>query len=175
MLDDKTCTAPKSAREFEDFLQANYDRIFSCAYRMLGSRVEAEDLTQDICMSLPRKLQGYRGDCSLRTWLYRVTTNAAIDRLRKMRAERTSASKWQDTLEVYAANGRERTARVDWLLGAMQKLPDDLRVTAALLVEEGITQAEAALALDISPGTIAWRMSEIKKALKHIAKEDDNV
>ena len=54
----------------------------------------------------------------------------------------------------------------------MQALPEDLRLTAALLVEEDMTQAQAAEILDVAPGTVAWRMSQVKSRLKSIAGEN---
>lgn len=166
---------PRTREEFEAFLMTHYDRIHAYAYRVLGNRQDAEDLTQDICLALPGKLQGFRGDSSVVTWLYRVVANAAIDRLRRNKTTRNSAAGWQDMLSNSAAEGRERVEALTWLSQAMKSLPDDLRVTAALLVEEGVTQSKAAEILDISPGTVAWRMSEIKKRLRALARENGDV
>ena len=72
----------------------------------------------------------------------------------------------------------ERSARTAvslsaWLAGAMARLKPDLAETAALIVGEELTQAEAAEALGVPPGTVAWRMSEVKKALAAMAAEDN--
>ena len=61
---------------------------------------------------------------------------------------------------------------MDWLTQTMTRLSPDLRDTAALILGEDMTQADAGLILGISEGTVAWRMSEIKKRLRAIAVEE---
>jgi RNA polymerase sigma-70 factor (ECF subfamily) len=60
----------------------------------------------------------------------------------------------------------------DWLAQAMTRLSPELRDTVALVLGEEMTQAEAGQVLGVSEGTIAWRMSEVKKRLRAMAKED---
>lgn len=164
-----------SADDFERFLEDHYDSIFAFAWRVMGSREDAEDLTQDVCLSLPRKLLGFRGDCKPKTWLYRIVTNAAIDALRKKKRSARVVEEHSLELHNMVEEGRERAERYSWLRQAISELPDDLRITAALLVEQGLSQAEAAECLDIAPGTISWRMSEIKKMLQNYARENSDV
>jgi RNA polymerase sigma-70 factor, ECF subfamily len=176
LMQDETFPSPgRSPEAFEAFLVEHYDRIFAYAWRILGNREDAEDLAHDICLSLPRKLAGFRGDSKASTWLYRIVCNAAIDVMRKRETLSRSKPVWGEALEQMAVTGHERTADLDWLRSAMMKLPDELRVTAALLVDEDMSQAEAAEILNVAPGTVAWRMSEIKRHLKEVAKEDGHV
>jgi RNA polymerase sigma-70 factor (ECF subfamily) len=60
----------------------------------------------------------------------------------------------------------------DWLTTAMNRLPPDLRDTVALTLGEDMTQADAASVLGVSEGTIAWRMSEVKKRLRAMAAQE---
>ena len=60
---------------------------------------------------------------------------------------------------------------LNWLQKAMQSLPDDLRQTAVLILEP-LTQAEVAQILGISEGTVAWRMSEVKKRLRALKEAE---
>src|SRR5262245_48303909 len=53
-------------------------RIYHLARRMLGSDADAEDVTQDVLLQVVRKLDTFRGDAALTTWLHRVTVNAAL-------------------------------------------------------------------------------------------------
>src|SRR5580693_5447834 len=53
-------------------------RIYHIARRMLGNDADAEDVTQDVLLQVIRKLDTYRGDAQLSTWLHRVTVNAAL-------------------------------------------------------------------------------------------------
>ena len=62
---------------FAVLVQRHYDRIYGLAYRLTGSRAEAQDMAQDICAALPAKLRNWRGEARFTTWLYRVVVNAA--------------------------------------------------------------------------------------------------
>jgi RNA polymerase sigma factor (sigma-70 family) len=156
---------------FATLLDRVYDRLFALCYRVTGSRAEAEDLTQDICAALPAKLQGYRGQAQVMTWLYRVAVNAAHDRRRRFASHARAADGWGDwELARQDAMGEERE-RLDWLTQAMRRLPDDLRDTLALILDD-LTQADVGEILGISEGTVAWRVSEAKKRLRAIKVED---
>jgi RNA polymerase sigma-70 factor (ECF subfamily) len=61
---------------------------------------------------------------------------------------------------------------MDWLTTAMQRLSPELRDTVALVLGEDLTQSQAGEILGVSEGTIAWRMSEVKKRLRAMAAED---
>ncbi|MBC7736866.1 MAG: sigma-70 family RNA polymerase sigma factor [Candidatus Saccharibacteria bacterium] len=81
---------------FATLLARHFDRIFGLAWRLTGTRAEAQDLTQDICAALPARLPSWRGEARFPTWLYRVTVNAAHD-LRRRQATRTRAADgWGD-------------------------------------------------------------------------------
>ena len=151
---------------FSTLLSRHYDRIHRVALQMTGNQAEAEDLTQDICLALPGKLNGFQGRSRFTTWLYRVTINAAHDRRRRAATHSKAAEGWGDWELSRRASIEESQESTNWLNTAMQSLPQDLRDTVALIIGEEITQKEAARILDISEGTIAWRMSEVKKHLR---------
>jgi RNA polymerase sigma-70 factor (ECF subfamily) len=157
---------------FAALLDRHYDRVRGLAFRLTGSVPEAEDLTQDVCLALPAKLAGFRGASRFTTWLYRVTVNAAHDRRRRHATHARAAAGWGDwELDRQEAMAEERAAR-DWLALAMRELPPELRDTVALTLGEELSQADAAEVLGVSEGTIAWRMSEVKKRLRVIAKAE---
>ena len=158
---------------FGALLARHYDRLFRLAFSLTGRRAEAEDLTQDICAALPAKLAGFRGQSRFTTWLYRVTVNAAHDQRRRAATHARAASGWGDwELDRQAAMAAEAEAQ-GWLMQAMAALPADLRDTVALTLGEELTQGEAAEVLGISEGTVAWRMSEVKKKLRAMAVAED--
>lgn len=142
-----------------------YDRVYGYAVRLTGSRTEAEDLAQDICAALPVKLRSFRGEAKLTTWLYRITVNAARDRFRRAATHARAADGWGDWEVARQAEMAEAAERVDWLRAAMRDLSVDLRETVALVLD-GVTHAEAAQILEVSEGTVSWRISEAKKKLK---------
>ena len=160
------------AEAFSSLIARHYDRVFGLAFRLTGRREEAEDLTQDICVSLPTKIAAFRGDAKFSTWLYRVVVNASHDRRRRAATHAKAADGWGEVELARRAEAEEARAALDWLQCAMTGLPADLRVTLALTLEDGVTHAAAADVLGVSEGTVSWRMSEIKKRLKAL-KDDE--
>ena len=158
---------------FATLLARNYDRLFAFAFRLSGSRSEAEDLTQDICAALPAKLSSFRAEARFSTWLYRVAVNAMHDRRRRAATRARAADGWGAWDVNRRASTDETREGLDWLAQAMQSLPDDLRDTVSLVLGEEMKQADAAEVLGVSEGTIAWRMSEVKKRLKTLRATED--
>ena len=67
---------------FEEVYRAHAGRLYSLTCRMLGNAADAEDLLQDIFLAAHRKLDSFRGESALGTWLYRLATNLCLDHLR---------------------------------------------------------------------------------------------
>ena len=159
---------------FRALLARRYDGLFRLAFRLTGSRAEAEDLTQDICAALPTKLVHFRGEAQVTTWLYRIAVNAAHDRRRRAATRARAATGWGDWELGRQAEIAETATRLDWLTRAMRALPDDLRDTLALVLDD-MTQAQAAEVLGVPPGTVAWRVSEAKKQLRKLRETEDRI
>lgn len=157
---------------FSLLIHRHYDRLFRLSWRLTGHRADAEDLTQDIMASLPAKLRGFRGDAKFTTWLYRVAMNAATDRARKAGRRRLTREGWGEDYARRVAEAEEASEAQDWLTTAMRALPPELRETVALTLGEDLTQAQAARVMGLSEGTIAWRMSEVKRHLREMATEE---
>jgi RNA polymerase sigma-70 factor (ECF subfamily) len=71
----------------EQVVRDQAPRIYSIARRMLGNDADAEDVTQEVLLQVVRKLDTFRGESSIPTWLHRVTVNAALG-LRRQRSAR---------------------------------------------------------------------------------------
>ena len=153
-------------------IHRHYDRLFRLSWRLTGHRADAEDLTHDILAALPAKLRAFRADAKFTTWLYRVTLNAATDRARKAQRRTRAREGWGQDYARRAAEAAEATEARDWLTNAMRALPPELRETVALTLGEDLTQAQAAEVMGLSEGTIAWRMSEVKRHLREMATEE---
>ncbi|MBO9464260.1 RNA polymerase sigma factor [Tropicibacter sp. R15_0] len=151
---------------FAALLNRVYDPMFRLAFRLTGSKAEAEDLVQDICAALPAKLSRFRGEAKVMTWLYRIVVNAARDRFRRRASHAKAAEGWGDWEIARRAVEEEQAERADWLRLAMNALtPPELRETLVLILD-GLSHAEVAEILGVSEGTISWRISEAKKKLK---------
>ncbi len=163
--------ADGDAEAFGLLLEHVYDRLFALCFRLTGSKAEAEDLTQDICAALPAKLTGFRGQSRVTTWLYRVAVNAAHDRRRRQATQARMSAGWGDWEVARQDAIAETREQVDWLMQSLARLPDDLRDTLALVLDD-MTHAEAAEILGVSEGTISWRVSEAKKRLRAMKEEE---
>ncbi|MCA8868604.1 MAG: RNA polymerase sigma factor [Rhodobacteraceae bacterium] len=163
------------ADAFSLLLTRHYDLIFRLAFRCLGRRDAAEDLAQDICAALPAKIIGFRGEARFTTWLYRVVANAATDRLRQQRSRQKAGFAWGETEQLRRESATEKQAELIWLEQAMQRLTPELRQTVALVLGDDLSHAEAAKILDLSEGTISWRMSKVRETLRRIAKEEEAI
>lgn len=150
---------------FEELYRAHAGRLFSVACRILGSASDAEDILQEVFLSAHRKLDGFRGDSALSTWLYRLATNQCLDHLRS-RAARTS--ELTDTLEeepgLYEPGRRglaeQAVTKMD-LERALTQLPAGCRAAFVLHDVQGLEHREVADALGIAEGT---SKSQVHKA-----------
>ena len=150
---------------FAALLERVYDRLFALAFRLTGSRAEAEDLTQDICAALPAKLRSFQGQAKVTTWLYRVAVNAAHDRRRRQTTHARAAEGWGDWETNRRAANDEDARKIMGLQTMIRALPNDLRDTLALVLDD-LTHAQAADILGVSEGTVSWRISEAKTRLR---------
>lgn len=161
------------AAAFSALISRHYDLIHRIGYRVLGSQTEAQDMAQDLCLALATKLKSFRADAKFTTWLYRVAINTARDRLRKRKTRQRATEGWGDFERNSRATDAENRAQLDWLTQAMTTLPPDLRETVALVLGEDLTHDAAATILNISPGTVSWRMSEVKRHLRALAEKEE--
>src|SRR5688572_14465449 len=84
-------------------------RIFQLALRQMKNREDAEEVTQDVLVKVYRKIDAFRGDAALSSWIYRITFNTAMSRLRGNRAAR-AAEQERDRSLTALGDGEERRA-----------------------------------------------------------------
>jgi RNA polymerase sigma-70 factor (ECF subfamily) len=157
---------------FAALLDRHYDGMFRLAFRLTGRKDWAEDLTQDVCLALPMKLRGFRAEARFTTWLWRVVVNAVHDRRRREAVRARAADGWGDREIGRRAEIAEEGEAMAWLRAAMAVLPEDLRDTLALTLDEEMTHAEAAAVLGLSEGTVSWRLSEVRRRLRAMREEE---
>jgi len=160
---------------FRELLERHYDRVFRVVYSVVRDQSEAEDITQEIWASLPKKLRKWRGEAKLTSWLHRIALNAAKDALRRFASQARTKASYAEVQSLARAESVDAQKRLSWLQSALETLSDDLRETAALTLGEDMNFAQAAEVLGIAEGTVAWRMSEIRKRLKTLASKDNGL
>jgi RNA polymerase sigma-70 factor (ECF subfamily) len=154
-------------------LERHHDTAFRFSYRLLGSRADAQDVAQEVCIRLVQRIDSFRGDSRFSTWLYQLVLNACRDHRRRQARARETQQGYADFQAHDHANWADSDARVRWLYLALDRLKPDLKETALLILAEEVTQEHAATILGISAGTVAWRISEVKKRLRAMADHDD--
>jgi RNA polymerase sigma-70 factor (ECF subfamily) len=150
---------------FEELYRTHAGRIFSLAVRMLGNTADAEDLLQEIFLSAHRKLDSFRGESALGTWLYRLATNQILDYVRSRAARTGQLTDGLDDASVVADGLGHRLAdraidRID-LERALAQLPEGCRAAFVLHDVEGLEHREVADVLGIAEGT---SKSQVHKA-----------
>lgn len=128
--------------------------VFRAAYRVTGSRAEAEDVLHDVFVALPGSAARYRELGSFEAWLRTVSVRAALKRVRREPLMRSAP------LEVAPEASHEPTDPVDTLAlhAAIRSLPDALRVVFMLKEVEGYTHAEVAEMVGITRVTSRVRL-----------------
>jgi RNA polymerase sigma-70 factor, ECF subfamily len=150
---------------FEELYRQHAGRLYSVACRMVGNPSDAEDLLQEIFLAAHRKLDSFRGESALGTWLYRLATNLCLDHLRSKTARSGQlTSALDDERELADAGSRgladQALTRMD-LERALAQLPEGCRAAFVLHDIEGLEHREVAEALGIAEGT---SKSQVHKA-----------
>lgn len=141
--------------------------VFAHAFRMLNDRAEAEDVAQEAMLKLWRQAPGWDegGGASVRTWLYRVTANLCIDRLRKTRPDGMPEDLDVPDDAPGAEAQLQAKARQMALDEALMQLPDRQRQAVVLRHIEGLGNTEIAQIMDIGPRAVESLTARGKRTL----------
>lgn len=149
-------------------------KVLAVCARVLGDRTAAEDAAQETFLKLWRTADRWKpGAAKFETWLYRVATNACIDRLRQRRPEapEEDAPDLADAapLADAAMIARERTRAVE---RALATLPDRQRMAIVLCHYQELSNAEAAAVLALSVDALESLLARARKSLKESLAPD---
>jgi RNA polymerase sigma-70 factor (ECF subfamily) len=151
-------------------------RIFQLALRYMKNREDAEEVTQDVLLKVVRKVDLFRGDAALSSWIYRITFNTAMSRLRRTRFARAADQERERRLAAVPNGDAPRTARepADWsnlpdevilraqlrqaIAAAIEELPEIYRAPVVLRDIQGLTTEEASTRLNLKDQTLKSRL-----------------
>ncbi len=164
---------------FEALYLRHRDRVYSIAYRLVGSASDAMDVVQETFSLVFRKLGSFRFDSLFSTWLYRIVVNCGIDYLRQGRGMR---GRLRASIDVAPATGLEiadvqtptpgdaaaTQELAEHVHERIQRLSPKLRAILVLRYLESMSYEELAAVLGISMGTVKSRL-----ARAHIAIESE--
>lgn len=157
---------------FEEIYRQFASYVYNVAVRMLKNREDAEEVAQDVFMTMHKSLKEFRGESSLKTWVHRVTINRALNFLKKRSTLQSREVGLDPEFEVAGKpddrHDKEHSqAIIDKLLGA---LTPDQRACIVLRNLEGFTYEQIAQSLKIDINAVRsrikrarWKMLDMKK------------
>lgn len=162
---------------FRLLVEAYQTQVYRLALRMCGEAA-ADDVTQEAFLAAWRALPEFRGTCRFSTWLYRLTTNAAIDCLRREKRHRDADD--LDGVELpdggdTPQEAAERTETQTAVRSALSALSDEHRQVLLLRYMQEMDYGEIAVALGISEGTVKSRINRAKARLKELLSGGGNL
>jgi RNA polymerase sigma-70 factor (ECF subfamily) len=171
-------------RAFHELVHTYQDRIFGLVYRMIGNRQEAEDIAQEVFISVHRGIANYRGEGRFYTWLYRIASNTCKNRIKYLKGrnfhrasdiDETPAAHTQGEAGPVVAlqsvvPGPEATVVGDRLERAIQheiaQLEPEHRLLIVLRDIQGLSYAEILRITGLQEGTLKSRLHRARLALK---------
>jgi RNA polymerase sigma-70 factor, ECF subfamily len=168
--------------EFQAIYDDYQSRILRYIAHLVGEH-EAEDVTQEVFVKVSKALKDFRGDSQLPTWIYRIATNTALDRLRSPSFQRVSAStsteaaeKDEGEIDEHGLWAEKTTPSVEQQLvrkemnecisSFIEKLPESHRTVFVLSDLEGLKDREIAEILEITLNTAKIRLHRARERLR---------
>lgn len=176
MTDDSSLAAAAISGDREAFrrlIERHYDTIYRVAYRYVGSAADAEDIAQDVCITLATKLSRFRDKSRFSTWLISVVINRCRDFLRRRKSSTALVEKYAALRDLEDGDKADTDKKLSWLHASLQGLEPSLRETVLLILGEDLSHAEAAKILGCAESTVSWRVHMAKKQLKARTDMDD--
>jgi RNA polymerase sigma-70 factor (ECF subfamily) len=167
---------------FAELVSDHQRMVVQLAVNLLGDRDEALDLSQDVFLRVFRTIARFRGQSSLKTWIYRIAVNQARNRHRFWRRRRRAD---QVSLDLHVAEhgdlrstadvGPERVLQQKELAAALKHafdaLPFDQRTAIVLREIDGLSYEEIAFSLGVAVGTVKSRLTRARQALRAELRE----
>jgi RNA polymerase sigma-70 factor, ECF subfamily len=164
----------KDAASFDALCAESYPKVYRLALGLAGNRHDAEEITQETFLRAVRSWDGFRGECSFFTWVYRIALNVSNGRLR-YRAKTPAAAitedygwRMEDVLDLNPQNNPEtellsREVRFRCLRGMTECLSADQRRVFCLAVTLGLPHRTVADILECTPGRVRTTLYRARK------------
>ena len=168
------------ADAFETLVRRYEKRVYALALRMCGNPMDAQEAAQEAFLSAWQSLPFFRGEASFSTWLYRLTSNASVDLLRREKRQR-AVSLDDGELSLNIPDDRltpheeaERSELREAIRSGLKTLPDDYRSVLVLRELHQLSYQEISNALDVDLGTVKSRINRGRKRLCEFLTETGN-
>ena len=165
----------------EDLVATYGDRVYRLAIRITGNEQDAEEVVQDALWTAARKIDTFKGESAFGSWIYRITANAAYQKLRSRQGQRNEVS-WDAVAPGFDEFGQHAEPLRDWsarteepalqtelrtlLTSAIDDLPGDYKTAFLLHDVEGLSNPEIPEALHISLPAVKSRVHRSRLFLR---------
>jgi len=171
---------------FAELVRRYQNMVFNLAYNFLGNMQEAEDLSQEVFLKVYRSLSTFRRASTLKTWIYRITSNMALNRIKWLRRRggnrqvsidagfNENLPPMSESLpneapgpdrKVHGAQIRKR------LMESLERLSDEQKAVVILRDIEGLSYEEIAVTLGINIGTVKSRLARGRVSLQEMMRD----
>ncbi len=150
--------------------------VYNVAFRVVNNIDEAEEITQEVFITVYRKLKSFKFKSSLKTWVYRIAVNMAIDYAKKRKREQDHTVSYED----YNKPGEttdplseeiERAEQEKTISTLLEALSPDQRACIVLRSIEGLSYQEISESLNININTVRTRLKRAREKLIDLRKE----
>lgn len=171
-----TAAAGGDMAAFEVIYKAYSGFVYNVALKMIRNDFDAEDVTQEVFITLYNKLSQFRFESSLKTWVYRITVNYSINYAKKRSRERKKTVVFDDARQldvslpvVQPVEPREDSAFL--MSRLLDRLEPDYRIYIVLREVEGLSYEEIATTLRVNINTVRTRLRRARERLLIAKKE----
>ncbi len=157
---------------FEKIYKATSDFVYNIAFRIVNDKEDAEEVTQEVFLTIYRKLKSFSFQSSFKTWVYRITVNSAINYYKKKSREFNRMNEYKEVLEFTnetKANDSKGHQK-EMITSLLKVLNPDQRACLVLRSIEGLSYQEIAESLKININTVRSRLKRAREILFILGK-----
>jgi len=167
-----------SLDSFTELARRYQQRVYRTVYGLVKNALDADDLTQETFMVAFKSLNGFRGQSSFFTWIYRIAVNRTLNHLKKHRREK-DREELTDNVQpaggavaaVWSPESNSLTEELRRKLEeAIEALPLLYKAPFQLVVFQGMSHGQAARLLKCTENTVSWRMFKARKMIQERLK-----
>lgn len=174
LVPDRNTEESATSLDFEQIVKDHSAFVYNVAYRMMGNHADAEEVVQDAFLSAFRARERFKGASQVTTWLYRITVNAALMRLRKRSRKVEVSTDPTEMTRAYDAPDHRATPDqallsqelAQRLQASIASLPPDQRAAVVLRDVQGLANEEAAAILAITVTALKTRLHRGRVAVR---------
>lgn len=160
---------------FEEIYRHYAGMVYGVSLKMLDHVEDAKEVVQDVFVSTYRNLHNFQGQSSLRTWLYRITVNAAITliRKRKRRQSEVALGVFSDIADTRSDvfQDQEKEEAQQEANRFLSQINPDQRACLILRVQEGLSYEQISQALKININTVRTRLKRARQSMMDLRQK----